>query len=342
MEIAKEYASRGETGRAAELLREASELDPDNGEILARLLLVHLQTDEPEFAREVIDEAAARTDLRLGPAALWEEAAEKLAAAHRIEDSIAAWELLELHGAASPGTSARLARARREAAATPGQRIRQGDRFTIYADAAIPDEVLVRAETHLEREYARQAEFFGGPALPSPQVVILYSGRRFFSLVSVPDWVSGVFDGKIRVSLEAGTGFSPEVASVLSHELAHAWIRFLGNDRAPGWLHEGLAQWCEGRRLPRHDLRASFASRPGLTLDQMEGNLERRSDFAAARTSYLEALGIVEFLVAARGEGALVCIVRDLGEGVALPEALSRETGLSGPELVSRWREWIR
>lgn len=342
MEIAKEYAARGESGRAAELLREAAELDPDDGEILARLTLVHLQAGEIEFAREAVDEAAARSDLRLGPASLWQEAAEKFASVHRIEDSIAAWELVEVHGAAAPEVSARLGRARREAAATPGQKIRQGDRFTVYADATIPEEVVARAEAHLDEEYARQGRFFGGPPLPTPQVVILYSGRRFFSLVSVPDWVSGVFDGKIRVSLEAGTGFTPEVASVLSHELAHAWIRFLTNDQAPGWLHEGLAQWCEGRRLPRRDLKASFASRPALSLERLEGNFARRSDVAAVRANYIQALGIVEFLAAARGEGALVCIVRDLGEGAALPEVLARETGLSPAELVSKWMEWIQ
>jgi hypothetical protein len=128
---------------------------------------------------------------------------------------------------------------------------------------------------------------------------------------------------------------------VLSHELAHAWIRFLSNDRAPGWLHEGLAQWCEGRRLPRRDLKAMFASRPTLPLGELEANLAKRSDFAVARANYIEALGVVEYVAAARGEGALICVLRDLGEGVELPEALTRETGLTPAELVAKWRTWI-
>jgi tetratricopeptide (TPR) repeat protein len=341
LEIAAQYAARGEAGRAAELLREAAAREPDSGEVLARLTLLHLQQGDFEFARATLDEASERSELRLGPAALWNEAAEKFAAAHRVDDAIAAWELVERYGAADPATSARLARARREAAATPGQRLRQGDRFTIYGDAAIGEDVLARVESHLDAEYARQRDLFGGPPLPTPQVVILYSGRKFFSLVSVPDWVSGVFDGKIRVSLEAGSGFTPEVASVLSHELAHAWIRFLSNDRAPGWLHEGFAQWCEGRRLPRRDLKAAFASRPALALGELEANLARRSDFAVARTNYFQALGLVEYLAAARGEGALVCVLRDLGEGASVSEALARETGLSPAELVAKWRAWI-
>ena len=34
---------------------------------------------------------------------------------------------------------------------------------------------------------------------------------------------------------------------LLSHELAHAFIRQASGGRAPGWLHEGLAQWAEGQ-----------------------------------------------------------------------------------------------
>jgi hypothetical protein len=341
LEIAAEYVRRGETAQAVEVLGEAAARDPDNGEVLARLTLLHLARGDVEFARTTLDEAAARTDLRLGPPALWNDAAEKFAADHRGEDAIAAWELIESRGAAGPEVSAKLARARRELAATPGQRLRQGDRFTIWADAEIGEDVVVLAEAHLEAESARLHDFFGGPPLPAPQIVILYSGRRFFSLVSVPEWVSGVFDGKIRVSLEAPRGFTPEVSAVLSHELAHAWIRFLSNDRAPAWLHEGLAQWLEGRRLPRRDLKAAFASSATPSLEQVEIRLTHRGDFAVSRTSYLEALGLVEYLASARGEGALVCLVRDLGEGAELKTALGRETGLTASELVSRWKAWV-
>jgi hypothetical protein len=47
----------------------------------------------------------------------------------------------------------------------------------------------------------------------------------------------------------------------------------------------------------------------------MEGNLARRGDRAAARSNYVEALGIVEFLIERNGAGALACLVRGLGEG---------------------------
>jgi hypothetical protein len=72
----------------------------------------------------------------------------------------------------------------------------------------------------------------------------------------------------------------------------------------------------------------------------MEGNLARRGDRAAARSNYVEALGIVEFLIERNGAGALACLVRGLGEGRNV--ALRLETGLTPDELFRRWKEWVR
>jgi hypothetical protein len=49
----------------------------------------------------------------------------------------------------------------------------------------------------------------------------------------------------------------------------------------------------------------------------------------------------VEYVAAAKGEGAIVCVVRDLGEGLTLGEAILRETGSTPGELVGKWRAWI-
>jgi hypothetical protein len=74
----------------------------------------------------------------------------------------------------------------------------------------------------------------------------------------------------------------------------------------------------------------------------MEGNLARRGDRAAARTNYIQALGLVEYLIERHGSGSLACIVRDLGEGRSLAEALRLETGLTPDELLRRWKEWAK
>jgi hypothetical protein len=63
---------------------------------------------------------------------------------------------------------------------------------------------------------------------------------------------------------------------------------------------------------------------------------------AAARSNYVQALGIVEFLIERNGAGALACLVRGLGEGRNIADALRLETGLTPDELFRRWKEWAK
>ena len=83
-----------------------------------------------------------------------------------------------------------------------GQRSMRFEHFTIFADADVGQELVRLAGEDLEAAL-RGAGAAARRALATPQVVVLYSGRSYFSLASVPDWVSGLYDGKIRVSVEA-------------------------------------------------------------------------------------------------------------------------------------------
>jgi hypothetical protein len=176
--------------------------------------------------------------------------------------------------------------------------------------------------------------------LPGPQIVVLYAGRSYFSLVSVPDWVSGVYDGKIRVCVEPREDAERALSAVLTHELAHALIRQSSRDRAPGWLHEGLSQWWEGRRLPRRDLKSVLGTKAAQSIEALEASFRQKLDRAAARSSYATALSLVEYLMAIRGEGVVACVLEGQGAGTAFSDSLRQETGLTPGELYRQWKAW--
>jgi tetratricopeptide (TPR) repeat protein len=334
-----EYLSRGDPARASELLERAYGLDVENGLALAQLTLasVRLENFEPAaFYLRMAEQQAARS-----PPEIYRVLGEVYDSLHRLEDAALAWELFQRFGGDDPQTLERLARVRQELSIAYGQHYLQGDEFSFYWDPAIPTATVERVARGLAASYEEQAEFLG-TRLRASQVVVLYAGRAYFSLVSVPDWVGGVYDGKIRVSIDPDGGWTPDLAAVLAHELAHAFVRYASGDRAPGWLHEGLAQWWEGRRITRKDIHDAFRGRSPHTLGEMEGNLARRGDRAAARSNYVQALGIVEFLIERNGAGALACLVRGLGEGRNVADALRLETGLTPDELFRRWKEWAK
>jgi tetratricopeptide (TPR) repeat protein len=337
-EIAAVYLAEGHTGRASELLSEAYALDEDNGLVLAELTLCYLRVEDFDAARFYLRRAEERVPR--APPEIYGVLGDVYFGLHRLDDAIVAWDEFVRLGGTDPGILARLARARDELAVSRGQRSETLDDFTIYADPGVGEDLVRAAGADLERAYAEQSEAFHR-TLPGRQVVVLYSGRAFFSLVSVPDWSSGLFDGKIRISVDPGGTPPPALAGVLAHELAHAMLRRVSGDRLPAWFHEGLAQWSEGRRIPVREIRSAVGSAPARSLVALDGALSGRLARGAARAAYAQALSLVEYLVAVRGAGAIGCVLEAVAErGVGFGEALSSEADLSEAELFGDWRRW--
>jgi tetratricopeptide (TPR) repeat protein len=335
--IGRAYLDRGDTGRSIELLEEAYGWDEDNGVVLAELTLAYVRAENYPVARFYLELAEQRA-LRARPE-IYAELGEVYYALNRVEDAVLAWEEFERLRGNDPEVLRRLSRARQELSVSRGQRFLEAGDFLIYSDAAIPPEMVEKVADRLAKAYREQSAFLA-TKLSSPQVVVLYAGRAYFSLVSIPDWVGGLFDGKIRISVDRYGGVTTVLEGVLAHELAHALVRQASRDRAPGWLHEGLAQWCAGRRLFKNDFRAIFAACKPASLSEMNGNLARRIDLSTARANYAEALGLVEYVIQHRGEGALICLLRDLADGMGAEEALQKEVLLGPSELVAAWRRW--
>lgn len=340
-QIGEAFLKKGETGQAIELLEEAYGWDGENGLVLAELTLAYVRQENFDFARfylHLAEEQSVRS-----PPEIYGILGEIYYSLNRLEEAVVAWEQYRRLGGTNPQALGRLARAHQELSFTSGQHVLLGKEFALYSDAAIPKETVEGIGRYLEDAHRDQSVFFE-TRLPGQQPVILYTGRAYFSLVSIPDWVSGVFDGKIRVSLDPYTdsGSVPRLHAVLSHELAHALIRHVSRDRAPGWLHEGLAQWFEGERITVKEIREAFVGRSPYSFEEMEGNLSRKADRAVARANYVQALGLIEYLVQRHGLAALSCLVRDLGEGLVLSDALRRETGLTPQQLLSHWRVWAK
>jgi tetratricopeptide (TPR) repeat protein len=337
--IGQGYLEIGESGRAVELLEEAYGLDEENGLVLANLTLAYVREENFPFARFYLELAEQRATK--APPEAYATLGKVYYALNRLEDAVLAWEQFERLEGNDPVLLKHLARAKQELSLSRGQRALEAGRFTVYADETIPPEVVERVADALAESHREQSPFLGA-GLESVQVVVLYAGRDYFSLVSIPEWVAGVFDGKIRVSMDPAQGLTPVLEGVLSHELAHALVRKASADRAPGWLHEGLAQWVEGKRLLPADFREIFTGgRKPSSLEEMDGGLGRKSARAAARALYAESLGLVEYLIQFRGEGAVRCLLAEIAKGQPVDEALRRETGWNGAELVAGWRRWI-
>jgi hypothetical protein len=168
-----------------------------------------------------------------------------------------------------------------------------------------------------------------------PITVVLYERRQFSAVTRSHDWVSGLFDGRIRLPLGPTTPPRLELERLLTHEYAHAVIHRQARGRAPRWLQEGLAQVLEGRAAD-----PALAATSGLTLNGLEA-LVTDPDPRRAHAGYELALFVVADLLERGGMDGMRALLARLGAGESMAEAAPRVYGWRLTELESQWRRLL-
>jgi tetratricopeptide (TPR) repeat protein len=141
---------------------------------------------------------------------------------------------------------------------------------------------------------------------PEPIAVILYTREAFRDVTRAPGWSSAVNDGRIRVPVQGVETVSPELQRILKHELTHSFVFQKTAGRCPTWLHEGVAQFMEGRRTGADagPLVAFFEHGQGKGLRYYPGSWMNMTA-PQARFAYAWSLAVVEAIEAQSGLAAV-------------------------------------
>jgi len=318
---------QGRPDEAMLLFRQGLRQSPDAPALLRGLGVAAVHAGRAEEALVPL-EAATRTD---------SDAEVRLLLAHlydRRDDAPRALEHLRAVLGAEPGHEAArrlLDKVEREARAEAGFRREVTPHFVVKwraaGDVDARRALLAGLTTARERVVAQLGE---GPR--ERVTVILYDAAQFQEVARVHGWVTGLFDGKIRLPAAGALPPRRELERILVHEYAHATIHDLARGRAPRWLHEGLAQALEGT-TPDPMLRVP--GRPTLAgLEELLGD----ADPARARTGYDVALWVVQDLLDRGGTPAMRRLMARLGGGETIATAVAAVYGLSLTELEHQWR----
>jgi hypothetical protein len=313
---------------AGSFLRRASQIAPTSPRPrLALMRILSLTEDWPgaeRAAREVlaIDGRNADALRGLGYALLRQdrnqEAAEILRAALEVQ--------------ADPATRALLARVEKGLADERGMTEQQLSHFHVRYDGDEHTDVGREILRALERHFATLATRLDHqPRVTIP--VILFSRQGYYDANGAPAWSGGNYDnvdGRIRIPIGGLTAsLTSDMDETLLHELTHAFIADRTRGVAPREVHEGLAQYMEGKRCE------TMLDAPQMTA-LAEGRIQGVAGF------YLGALSFIEYLMGNRGQGGMNDLLKALGETANVDESFRRVYGKNYQATTREWKDRLR
>lgn len=231
-----------------------------------------------------------------------------------------------------PASEMLLARIRKGLQDEQGMTDQRLAHFTLHYDGEAHEDVGREILRALEHHYATLVRSLDHQP-KSKITVILFTQQGYFDASGAPAWSGGAFDaidGKIRIPIGGlTTSLTPEMDETLIHELTHAFIAERTRNLAPRDIHEGLAQYMQGKRLVQE-----------IDTDEMR----RLADDGGRSVAgfYLGALAFVEHLIAERGLGGINDLLKALGETGHLDRGFEQVYGQTYQATRQAWATRFR
>jgi hypothetical protein len=173
--------------------------------------------------------------------------------------------------------------------------------------------------------------------------VVIYEGEQFEAATDKPHWVSGIYDGKIRIAIDTYRDNPDFFEMAITHEYVHALTHEYTGHRLPPWFREGLADNLARRGKARRDALAALAAmldegEPLFDIYDLNLNFIELPKERAIR-AYRQSFGMVHTLVQETGWGTLGDLVLDLHEDrrLGFDEAFADRYRESPAEYLERW-----
>jgi tetratricopeptide (TPR) repeat protein len=212
----------------------------------------------------------------------------------------------------------------------------------------------------LEQSYQRLGDVFGFTPPEKMRVEIFPTTATFYpaSSLSTRDIeVSGAIGickfNKIMLLSPRNLARGYRWTDALSHEYIHYIVVQLSHNRAPIWLHEGIAKYFESAwRLPQVawlDRRSESLLAHALKhnsfvgFKNMDPSLVKLDTTYQVQLAYAEASSAIDFIVQQRGTAGLVQVLHELRQtkdgGAA--EAVARVMSLTFDAFQEHWRQFL-
>jgi tetratricopeptide (TPR) repeat protein len=291
-EAASFLASRGDPEGAIEKCQQALRLVENDPALTATLGYLLVKQDRPWQAIELLLPAQDRDPknrdipLLLGSAYY---------AMNDLDQAIREWNQARAIQE-NPSVREAVEKAQRESDWSGGYQELRSQHFLLRYDEgevkALGNEVVSKLED-IFQELEQDLDIYPRETI----TVLLYPNQAFRDITRSPNWAGAVNDGKLRIPVSGLQSVTPELASVLKHELTHSFIRQETLGRCPQWFNEGLAQLEEGRKteLFGAELARFMAAGDTPPYSTLEGSFMNLPDLQAKK-AYAKSLAALEYL----------------------------------------------
>jgi tetratricopeptide (TPR) repeat protein len=204
----------------------------------------------------------------------------------------------------------------------------QAREAAVYGERVL--DLLERARTNLCAKY--------GMELRQPTLVEMFAEQkdfavRTFGMPGNPGYLGVSFGSVVTATSPAShPSHSVNWQTVLWHEFCHVVTLQLTKNKMPRWLSEGISVYEERQADPAWGERITPRYREMTLSDDLKPVSKLSAAFLAPRSevhlqfAYYESSLVVEFIVQRYGPERLKEILRDLGDGVEINQALAQRT----------------
>jgi tetratricopeptide (TPR) repeat protein len=305
---------------------------------LVRLAIVHLHHGEYSAALENLDRARVSSPRSVAVARLSGWAYYGL---DRLDEAVTQWKLAQ-QIEPDPDVQKLLEKAQTDREAESGFRSGQTNHFTLHYEGSATPQLAADILRTLEDDYRQiQSELRFAPQ--EPVAVVLYTQQNFRDITQAPSWAGAWNDGRIRIPVQGITSVSDPLARILRHELTHSFVRQKTRGHCPQWLHEGLAQWIEGRRSDESAriLLEAYDHRSAPPLKALEGSWSDYSTMQAGM-AYAWSLAAVEYIASSSGMWAMERLLDSLASGTRVEPALGYALQTNYADLDRNTADYLR
>ncbi len=157
---------------------------------------------------------------------------------------------------------------------------------------------------------------------------------------------------RLMITSPLATADGYDWADTLAHEFTHLIISKRSKNNIPIWLHEGIAKYFEsrwkgpaGRNLSPYGeklLAQAVRNNKFITFEQMHPSMAKLPSQDDAALAFAEVFSVIEFVVEQHGTGAVANILRWVGEGTPLEQAVHKAVGMDLGTLEQAWKKALK